>query len=279
VLGVSTNHDDLGEVLLSHRIDFIVPGVQKSATTALDSMLRSHKKIQMSKVKETHFFDDDSLNWPIDKYDRYHEYFNFHVNSLIRGEVTPVYMYWPQSLERIRAYNPSIKLIIPLRHPVYRAFSHWRMEMTRNKDTLPFSEAIRGGRARIRYVHRIYSYVERGFYAEQIERVLSLFSRENVHFLKTDELWLDPVEEMSRVTSFLGIDPLPHVEQKYIAPVKSKELGHIAEEDRDYLASLYRHDIEKSEALTALDFSAWLDPKYKEPMVDAGHQAQHSEHA
>ena len=45
----------------------------------------------------------------------------------LRGEATPIYLYWPNSLERIATYNPAMKLIVLLREPVSRAWSHWKI--------------------------------------------------------------------------------------------------------------------------------------------------------
>ncbi len=65
------------------------------------------------------------------------------------GEATPIYAYWPNALARIAAYNPAMKLILMLRDPVERAWSHWRMEQSRGVETHHFSWCIREGRQRL----------------------------------------------------------------------------------------------------------------------------------
>src|SRR6476661_6425498 len=157
---------------MSNRVtDFFIIGVQKGGTTALDRFLRKHSQVQMAKVKELHFFDDDSLNWERPDYTRLHEAFDWEApNPVMRGEATPIYSYWPNSIQRLRNYNRNAKLILSLRHPSFRAYSHWRMEVSRGAENLSFSAAIKpAGRQRVSQstngVHRVYSYVERGFYA------------------------------------------------------------------------------------------------------------------
>jgi hypothetical protein len=93
------------------------------------------------------------------------------------------------SLERIAAYNPRMRLILIFRDPIERAWSHWKMEYARGAETESFAWSIRDGRSRVDAgsvragLHRVYSYVERGFYGAQVERLLALFPREQVLFL------------------------------------------------------------------------------------------------
>ena len=249
------------------KLDFAIVGVQKAATTALDTYLRRHDRIQMAAVKETHFFSNDERNWARATYRELHGYFDWSRRDLVRGEATPIYIYWPDSLERLLAYNRAIKLIISLRHPSMRAFSHWRMEAARGLEPAAFSEAIRSGRMRAQSAHRVFSYVERGFYAPQIERLLSLFPRENVLFLKADDLWNAPTRELNRICDFLGVPPFEHVRQEYIVPLKAQDGGgKLLARDREYLDELFRPDIAASAARTGLDLSNWLRPDYEEPM-------------
>lgn len=156
------------------RAVFLIAGVQKGSTTALHHMLRQHSSVFLSERKELHFFDNESHDWRSPTYDAYDAHFANAPDGAVCGEATPIYTYWGPALSRIHAYNPSMKFIVSLRDPAERAYSHWRMETLRGAETVSFSEAIRGGRQRvidqaeIAGHHRVYSYVERGFYAPQI---------------------------------------------------------------------------------------------------------------
>ena len=112
------------------RVDFAIAGVQKAGTTALFDYLSDEPELSLSHVKETHFFDDDERDWARPDYAPYHALFDA-PDGRLRGEATPIYLYWPKVLERICAYNPAMKLIVVLRDPVERAWSHWRMEFAR----------------------------------------------------------------------------------------------------------------------------------------------------
>lgn len=246
-------------------VNFFVCGVQKGGTTALDRHLRDHPAIEMARVKEVHFFDDESVSWNAPDYAPLHGFFAAPHDSRRRGEATPIYTYWPRAMERLRAYNPAAKLIMLLRHPVCRAFSHWRMEASRGAEALPFAEAIRpAARERVRLApaaaHRVFSYVERGFYAPQVDRLLSLFSRGQVLFLRTDALWGDPSGTLRTVHSFLDVPPGRDAERRYTVPVQSDRSVPLPREDAEYLAALYRDDILTTQSLTGLDLHDWLSP-------------------
>lgn len=255
------------------RLDFFIAGVQKGGTSALDALLRRHPAIRMAGRKELHFFDNEKIDWRRPDLAALHRGFDWSLDSVVRGEATPIYTYWPRALERIARYNPAARLIVGLRHPVLRAFSHWRMETVRGAETLSFSCAIREGRARVasapRGVHRVFSYVERGFYAPQIRRAGACAAA--VHCLRTDRLWSDPATELAAIARFLGVDAAERAAPVgYVVPVDSSRLPPISEEDRAYLLDLYAPDIAETGRMTGLDLSDWLRPGYREPMAPAG---------
>jgi len=254
------------------RIDFFVVGVQKAGTTALSAYLGRQPAIQIPCVKELHFFDDDSLDWDKPDYGKLSSHFSWGPDSPpIRGEATPNYLYWPNALERLHRYNPSSKLLVILRHPAYRAHSHWRMETKRGEETISFEAAISAaGRRRVQQeengAHRIFSYVERGLYADQISRLLRLFPREQVIFLQADEIWRSPDLVLDRIHAFLGAPAAEPIEREYIVPIETRDLGPIS---RDALASLndfYRSGILELGKLTGLNLDNWLSPDYAEAM-------------
>ena len=128
---------------LDFKVGFIICGTQKGGTTALDFYLRLHNQICMADKKEVHFFDKDELfqRNKLD-YSHYHSFFTPNSSHKIIGEATPIYMYWKNVVKRIYSYNPFIKLILVLRNPARRAFSHWNMETQRKRENRTFWKAI-----------------------------------------------------------------------------------------------------------------------------------------
>lgn len=251
-------------------INFFIAGVQKGGTTALHSVLSAHPELSLSQPKELHFFDDETRDWSRPDYTPLERYFPDNDRRL-KGEATPIYTYWPNSLERLQAYNGQAKLIVLLRHPTFRAYSHWRMEVARKSDRLSFKKAIgRKGRARVAAapggVHRVFSYVERGFYAWQVERIYSLFSRAQVLFLRTDALWLQPAATVGTIEDFLQVPRILNPAAEYVVPVQSRAAGKLSPAVREKLDTIFASDIERTANLTGLDLGDWLRPDYGEPM-------------
>lgn len=130
------------------RLSFLIAGVQKAGTTALDDYLRRHPQLSMAGGKEVHFFDREvGIDWRDPDYGVLHALFRD--DGGLRGESTPITLYWTPAHYRILRYNPDMRFIILLREPGARAFSHWRMNITRGLDDISFSEAIREGRRRV----------------------------------------------------------------------------------------------------------------------------------
>jgi len=246
--------------MTDERVAFIVAGVQKGGTTALFDYLADEPGVSLSQVKEVHFFDDDALDWAAPDYGAYHAGFA-PFDGRPRGEATPIYLYWPNCLERIAAYNPSAKLIILMRDPVERAWSHWKMDYSRKLDPLPFALAIREGRQRLFDAepwgfHRNFSYVERGFYGEQMARLFAIFPREQVLALRAEDLRADPAATLAQVRRFLGLAPGPAPTPRESNLGLEMDYGStLTADDVGYLRSVYARDQQRLADLTGLRFA------------------------
>ncbi|MEQ9022615.1 MAG: sulfotransferase domain-containing protein, partial [Pseudomonadales bacterium] len=139
---------------------------------------------------------------------------------MIFGETTPVYMYWKESPKRIYEYNPEMKIIIILRNPIDRAYSNWNMERSRNNDNLSFDDAVDAEKDRCRetlpYQHRYFSYIDRGHYLEQLQRIWSYFPKERVLILKSEDLKKNPIGPLNQASDFLGVSKFKNVKKKKV---------------------------------------------------------------
>jgi hypothetical protein len=246
---------------LTKKVDFVVVGAQKAGTTALFDHLSDDPRLNLSTVKETHFFDDESVDWARPDYGAYHAHFDLTRPGLM-GEATPIYIFWPDSLERLAAYNPGARLILMLRDPVKRAFSHWQMEYARGVETLPFAKAIREGRSRLdgkapnHPDRRVFTYVERGFYGEQVAHLLSLFPRDQLLVLRADDLRRDPTGTLRATYGFLGMDaPSGLVAPREVHVARAFDYGStLTDDDAAYLSALYAADQDRLEVLAGVRF-------------------------
>lgn len=235
-------------------VTFLIAGVQKGGTTALFDYLGDYPDIALPRTKELHFFDDEAVDWAAPDYAAYHAQFP-EAAGRPGGEATPIYTYWPNSPERICAYNPAMKLVVVLRDPVQRAWSHWRMEYARGAEKESFAWCIREGRQRLFAAepwghHREFSYVERGFYGEQAERLLGLFPREQLLFLKSDDLRAQPAPALAEVRAFLG---LPR------ATAPGRREVHVGRDDVTYPSQLTPADVQHLRAVYAADAQRLAD--------------------
>jgi hypothetical protein len=239
-------------------VDFIIAGAQKGGTTALFDYLADDPAICTARVKETHFFDDETQDWAAPDTAAYHALFEASGGRPC-GEATPIYLYWPRSLERIFAYNPAMRLIVLLRDPVERAWSHWRMEHFRGVEPLSFSQAIRLGRARLFDAapwgyDREFSYVERGFYGEQIERLFAIFPRDQALILRSAALQDEPAATLAQVRAFIGA-PAGEAAKPRRVHVGATEAGlDLDPADAAFLRELYARDDERLKALVGFSF-------------------------
>jgi len=239
------------------RVDFVIGGTQKGGTSALDSFLRQHPGICMPTTrKELHFFDRDEENRD---YKKYHADFKAKPQHRVIGEASPIYMYWETAPYRIWKYNPKMKWILALRNPVERAFSAWNMESKRDHEKLPFAEAIEKEPERCRMAlpvqHRVYSYIDRGFYAHQVRRLFNIFGKENVLVLLSEELRNQHQKTLGRVFEFLGVDP------SFVPPEASvfeqEYSDKIDNQMRARLIDTFCYDIKELERLVGRDLSSW----------------------
>jgi hypothetical protein len=255
--------------------DFLCVGAQKGGTTTLRAYLNHHPQLCVP-ADEVHFFDNDALDWQNPDYQGYwRSLCPEHVPSLTIkkglidrwrpkavGEVTPIYMYWMECAERIYRYNPGMKLIFLLRNPMARAYSHWSMESCRGSESLSFSVCIREEPLRIcatlQKQHRVFSYVDRGRYFEQIRRLLHFFDLKQMLFLSSEEFFFDPRSGLRKITDFLGIDAYED------CSVIHRRMGSYRQGpsvlDWSYAYDQLKGDIDQLEYLLKWDLSHWRVP-------------------
>lgn len=242
------------------KVDFLIAGTQKGGTTALHAYLANHPQLHFAQRKEVHFFDQDHLFVDDPDYARYHSFWEDRDRPGLMGEATPIYMFWQPCAERMYRYNPKFKLLLVLRNPVLRAFSNWNMEVSRGRETLSFWDAITQESERCQNEsvsqHRIYSYVSRGFYAEQIQRLMRFFPLSQLCVLKNEDLLQQPKACLDQVCQFLQIDPLVDVRAQEV--FKGQYENQIDPSAQAYLLDLYSEDIRALEKLLDWDCREWF---------------------
>ena len=243
-------------------VDFVIGGAQKGGTTALCAYLREHPELLMARRKQVHFFDEDShfANGSPD-YSIYHAAFDAGVGRRLTGEATPIYMYWEPAPRRMWQYNPHMKLILLLRNPIERAYSHWTMEHSKGRDSASLWDALSDETERCREAlpdqHRVYSYIDRGVYSEQLRRIWRYFPPPQVLVMKSEHLRDEADAALAEVCDFLGVAHLRQVNARILN--SSTYTRPMAQRERDFLCSMFRSEIAQLENMLGWDCADWLN--------------------
>jgi hypothetical protein len=247
---------------MSRLIDFFVIGAAKAGTSALHRYCVKHPEISGGIKKEIHFFDHytNFLNLPVN-YDNYHNMFDFTNNKKFYADFTPDYIYFEESAQLIWEYNRNAKIIAILRNPIDRAFSQWNMYTEKKLEDIPFGDAIRNERLRTRaYLpnwHGHYSYIDRGFYSEQIRRYQRFFPKEQLLFIKYEDFKHDQAFYLKRVFEFIGANP-DTFQYEHLVANQFKYESSLNSNDHQYLLAIFKNDIQHVQQLLGWDCSDWL---------------------
>jgi hypothetical protein len=218
------------------KVDFFIVGAARCGTTSLYGMLDQHPHVCMSPVKEPNFFSSDVTSGPLRRklsdelqaeswqqfikgdmngrlhngyirnIDDYHSLFRKCKAGQMTGEASVSYLYSAEAAEKIAAYNPKAKIIIILRQPAERAFSHYQMERRLTLTDSPFLNDLYSD---IGYVRKDWGstplYIELGRYYSQVKRYYDVFGPAAVKTLLYDDFISSANEVFADVCTFLGI--------------------------------------------------------------------------
>jgi len=207
---------------------FLIIGGQRCGTTSMYRTLRAHPAVLPPVAhKGVHYFDtnyDKGMGW-------YRAHFPLERTAArvekqtgvrpLAFESSPYYMFHPLAADRIARDLPGVKVIVLLRDPVERAYSAHAHELARGFETEDFDtalaledERLAGEADRIlvdpRYnSHSLqhHGYLQRGRYAEHLERLESILGRDRMHVVDSHRFFSEPEPVYDDVLRFLG---LPH---------------------------------------------------------------------
>jgi len=196
----------------ANKVDFFVVGVQKCGTTTLHEWLKKSAEIVLPREKETRFFLDEEIFSRGDEW-YFSQFTKVRSTTKIIGEIDPDYIYCAESYARIAQFAKAPKFIIVLRDPISRAKSHYQMSVLRGYEPLAFSDALIAESSRLAKGDQFsidhHSYLDRGLYAKQIERIQGAFPSSRFLILLFDDLFSSQDganDSMQKICEFLGVD-------------------------------------------------------------------------
>ncbi len=196
--------------------NFFVVGAPKAATTALYHALREHHAVFLPEVKEPHFYAYIG-NPPLVSHlypdaatarRRYEELYAGVATQTAIGDCSTTNLVVPGAAGAIAADVPAARIVVILRQPVDRAFSHWSHFRAAGGDPIDdFAEAVRqeGPRQEAGFP-LTYRYLAWGRYSTQLTPFIELFGRERVLVHLYDDLCADPATVVRTTLRFLELD-------------------------------------------------------------------------
>ncbi len=211
-------------------VNLFIVGAMKAGTTSFVEILAKHPDIYVPPIKEPHFFIHElpktiytpsrffSLNKYFENdfpkplhitkiYDKKHykKLYTLGLNKRFYVDASTCYLSAPESASLIKNYNPTAKIIIILRNPLDRAFSHFTMNTGLGRENRSFNKAIEEELLAFKNNQLSWSsYIGMSLYKEAINRYNTGFK--DVLILRFEELYSKKAETLEKVSTFLKIE-------------------------------------------------------------------------
>lgn len=286
--------------------DFIIPGFAKSGTSSLHDYLNQHPLIKMSTIKEPHNYSDlERFKNRFDSTSKF-SYNNLFGNpsdkNILLGESSTSYAICDYSAELIYKDNPNMKFIFIARDPIERIRSHYNWLLSLGQVNKDFRSEIEDWLYKkfdinnpVEYGYKYYT--QSSFYGQQLKVYFNYFNRSNFHFLSTENLNLNPTEELNKCFRFLNLPEYSSINfeksnktnalktyynipkplyplkkiipfqyratlkklfgKKYLIENKHMSLTQLNTMDVAWLTDILNQDIDLFKKLTANDFKEW----------------------
>lgn len=183
---------------------FLILGAPKAGTTTLAAWWDQHPQGYTAPEKEVEFYSshyDRGLDW-------YAGRFAGAQPGQIGCDGSPHYLYDDASLDRIAATLPEVRLLVVLREPVARAWSHWCYNVTLGIEPRPFRTVLRQELRdeSVTPPNFPFGYLTGSRYLPRLRAIGERFDREQLLVLFTDELKQEPAQAWAKVCRHVGVE-------------------------------------------------------------------------
>ena len=310
---------------MKSKANLFLIGAAKSGTTALASSLGQHPAIASLPIKEPGHFSTDLripvfssrynrlLQWDEAAYFKKARLEERHIGfvesesnyqKLVDQAITTnpntnyvldastAYLYSANAPAQLRHYAPDAKIVLILRNPVERAYSHCTMAL---KYGLEQEEPLNAFKREAELIPAHWGqdecYLELGQYAKQLERWLECFPLDQLHIIWYDDFTADPQKAMNAVMKYLDLptfvlqqsdqlnagavpkyatlnkwamrtlgplrEKLPKSLVRWLKKKTQVAAPELDPETRSFLAEAFAEQIEQLAALTGKDLNHW----------------------
>lgn len=214
------------------KVNLFIVGAMKSGTTSLVEAIATHPEIYVGPVKEPHFFVkkmssklyEPSRFFDLNKYleqqfpdplhitnilneNDYHKIYSLAKNERYKVDASTAYLHEPNSVNLIKAYNPEATILVLLRNPLQRAFSHYKMDLGKARTKSSFEDAILENIKEYNEGNLSWdSYLGMSFYDMPLEKFKNNFK--NVLVFYFEDFVKNPQDVFNSITEELHLQPL-----------------------------------------------------------------------
>ncbi|MCT7958959.1 tetratricopeptide repeat-containing sulfotransferase family protein [Laspinema palackyanum] len=194
--------------------NFLIVGIGKGGTSSLYYYLTQNPRILPALIKEIRFFDENfekGLDWYLSHFPPIPK-----TSTFLTGEATPWYFVTGDVEKKIASIFPEIKLILVLRNPLFRSFSHFQMDFKNGREKRSFTEAITSeieairnladpSQADFNYWQSEKGYLLFSLYVYFLEKWMAVFPREQFLILQSEDFYANPAATLTQVFEFLDV--------------------------------------------------------------------------
>jgi len=208
--------------------DFLIVGAAKSGTTSLYHYLKQHPQIFMPENKEPWFFSLSGITTKSEEisnrkkgivtdFNVYLDLFNDAKVPQILGEASTTYLYlYEETIKNIKKYHPNwndLKIIIILRNPIERAYSHYLYDVSFGYNNPLFEEILE--KWKLKGLHVFNNYIDYGLYFNQIKSYKNNFDKVKIYLFedleRNSSLLVRDISDFLKIgTSFIANTTLKH---------------------------------------------------------------------
>jgi len=274
--------------MYSNTPNFIIAGVMKGGTTAAAFNLNKHQEIFcLTQYWKNRVLNDEDYNYAaqtgswsgnMPTSNKEMDYFNLNVNYNLEnsfdiyrsffprklpaiGEASPNYFCLDENnnggtANRIATDLPDAKVIIFLRDPINRAYSHWNHINEKNPswgsayNGTPFADVVKVTGNNL---------VSRSKYLANLTKWITAIGSDKIYVALQESIELDPLTGYNKICDFLGVNHfLDTQEFKKIFALNYND--NISSDAIDYLKPIFADDVAGIQDLYPhLDYSLWND--------------------
>ncbi len=215
--------------------DLYIVGAAKTGTSSMYQYLIQHPQVARSVIKEPHFFATDINPDLFDASFSYHkvsditdairknkvihssfirkeaDYLQLYANAgdKLKVDSSVSNLFSSVAARNIYKKNPQAHIIIIIRQPVERAFSHYVMDRRSGYDIAEnFAEAVMNDYHASKKGWGIsHLYVELSLYADAIKRYLEVFPAQQIKIIVYDDYRKDSIRILNELCAWLGLSP------------------------------------------------------------------------